>query len=71
MTMVRINLSHTTKKPQTTIVTINGVDLFEVHTFGSRLKFLQRKLNQSTGKSQPGEYFFEVGEEFNYPTGRM
>lgn len=58
--LLRINLTHTNKKPQTTIISINGVDAMEVRTHSSDLTFLANKINKSSGKSGDGEYWIEV-----------
>jgi hypothetical protein len=60
MTLVRVELIHTDKKPRTTIIVINGVDMFEVRTFSSDLTFIQEKISKSTGKSTSAEYLFDV-----------
>jgi len=60
MSMVRINLTHRKGPPKRTIISVNGHELMEVNTFSSNLTFLQNKINQSGGKSEPGEYWFEV-----------
>lgn len=62
MGVVRINLTHTDKKPQTTIISVNGTDLIEVNTHASKLHFIKNKIGNSTGKSNSGEYWFEEDE---------
>jgi hypothetical protein len=70
--IIKINLEHipshidtTTKKrvPQRTRIYVNNIPMMEVDTHKSRLTFLLQKLGRSTGKSQPGEYWFEYNEE--------
>lgn len=68
MAIVKINLTHTDKKPQTTIISVNGVELVEVNTFASKLRFCQHKLTKSGGKSNSGEYWFEVDDIFHSAT---
>lgn len=62
MALVRVNLTHKPGPPKRTVISINGVDLIEVNTFSSNLTFIQDKVNKSSGKSQPGEYWFDVEE---------
>src|SRR6266496_3342885 len=58
--LVRINLNHIKEKPQRTEIIVNGVPLFSVLTHNSKLKFLQQRLNRSSGKGGSGEYWFDV-----------
>lgn len=61
MTLVTVRLIHTDKKPRTTIIEVDGVELFEIHTYAARLNFIQPKVSNSTGKaSSTGEYLFDV-----------
>jgi len=58
--LVRINLNHIKEKPQRTEIIVNGIPLFSVLTHNSKLKFLQQRLNRSSGKGGSGEYWFDV-----------
>lgn len=61
--IIRVNLMHEEKKPnkaQYTIIYINGIPMFKIKTHSSDLTFIQHKIGNSTGKSVPGEYYFEV-----------
>ena len=70
MPIIRINLDHIRNvKPIRTVVSVNGVPLFEINTYASKLEFLLDKLTKSAGNSQPGEYWFEVPDSFFNPTG--
>lgn len=74
--LVRINLTHYIKKNNLksisrTIISINGIELIEVSTHGSHLKFLRSKLNKGDGQTNPGEYFFEVSDDFGLSGGGL
>lgn len=60
--LISVTLSHTGIKPQKTLIAINGVDIMEVNTHSSQLRFVANKINKSSGKSELGIYYFEVDE---------
>jgi hypothetical protein len=60
VSLCTVELRHTDKKPKTTIIVVDGVELFEIRSNAADLHFIQPKISNSNGKDNSGEYLFDV-----------